>query len=330
MSLSQRLARLADVARGPLTLSNRNLFIDGALDHWSTPSAALPATTPGYIAPLMWQARAGLGGAGTLAAQSIRTDPQRALLDNPNAVNVARFTLTTASTGTFAGGNAPAFLQPVERADTGAGQTLTVSAKLRTVSGAKKVTGLVLTQAFGGSAGIVSFAKAIDWTLTDTFKRFSVRIDPPAIAAGVTFTNDFLQCGLVFDGAVGALDIAELQLEKSSSYCSDDLTGQGGAPTTFEYRGIGPELDRVKRHYEVMTPFNVYLYGLTTGVPANTVPYSEKRAAPAISAAANLTNATGFVVANNYRGGLMYTLSVTASGWYSVSNNGNWIIDARL
>ncbi|MEX3859621.1 hypothetical protein AB3X94_37155 [Paraburkholderia sp. BR10923] len=315
-----------------MPFANRNLFVDGALDHWTTNSAPLNTLATAYNGTTLWHSRAGEGGAGTISLMTVNGEPQRGLFDCARLAYFARFSQTTASTGTFAARTLPVFRQCCEYADLAAGRTLTISAKLRTPTGAKKVVGIQAAQVFGITAGTVEFSKAVAWDLTTTFKRYSARIDVPAIVAGqpFDFPAHYFSAGLMFDPAVGDVDIAELQLELSSPHSSDNLSGAGGAPTTFEYRGFGPELARVQRFYEILPPFVIYLSASASGVPGWSVPFYTKRAPPAMSAAVNLINATGWSIQGVSVNSFMFTMTVTAQGWYSVTNSGDWIADARL
>jgi hypothetical protein len=189
---------------------------------------------------------------------NFRTDALASIFEGPTKLAYAH-TQTTASTGSLATLDLPAWLQNIEGVYALAGRSVTLSGKLWTNSGSLTIPATLgaLNFGTGGSPSpAVRFDKAINWSIGTTPKKFSVRLDIPSITGASFGTNggtDSTALGLWLPaGWTGTLNIAEPQLEISSRFSSSDLTGKGGAPTTFEYRGIGPELARVMRFFRIL------------------------------------------------------------------------------
>ncbi|KDR26002.1 hypothetical protein [Caballeronia zhejiangensis] len=261
MSQAVNLARLSDVNEN-LPLSNRNFFIDGAFDSWYGAASALPialTTTAQYVST-MWVGYSGAGGAGNVnywAGMNTAASNWLQYLDG-GATYCMIWNQTTASTGTLAARNLPYFAQRLQQVAKLASKTVTVSFKLQCSAGSDCVIpGLLAHQNFGtgGSpSAAVILDKAVNWRvkLGDIPRRFSVRLDVPSVAGKTIGTNgnDLLQIGLWLPaGWTGTLNVMEAQIEISSPNCSDDLNGNGGAPTAFEFRGRNEEALRILPYY---------------------------------------------------------------------------------
>lgn len=256
MSLAQRLARLSDMfGSANLPLANRNLFIDGALEQGTGGNPTL-----GSFTLSAWYGGPGTGGAGTGTSLDIRTNAWAKYLEGGSTFAYVHHQ-TTASTGKFTDAvwsALPYFMQRLERVQVLAGRSLTLSCKLW-ADAPVTTPGIVLDQSMGngGSPSVVpTLRKAVAWPVTTTPKKFSVRLDLPSIQGltfGTTGGTDFTQAGIYFPPAwTGTIYVAEMQLEYSSPFSSSDINGNGGAPTTFEYRGAQAELARLERMYRIL------------------------------------------------------------------------------
>lgn len=270
ISIAQRMARLADFFSGNqngagLPLSNRNYFVDGNFESWSVTSVTMSVGSADYSPATMYYAYTGDSpGQATLSQTDLTTVAGLGGLTTPYRYG-HRWLQTAAST------NANPYLnQRVEGARTLSGRSATFSCWLWSNTGSNISISTIMAQQSFGTGGSPSASvlsdKAVNWIVTPTPQRFSVRIDLPSVA-GKTFGsggNDYLQIGLYLPkGATFDLITTQWQLEQCSPQSSSDLSGAGGLPTTFEYRGSGPELARVQRFYETgQEPF-LYIGGLT-------------------------------------------------------------------
>jgi hypothetical protein len=269
MSLASKLSRLVDIFTGSqigavqgIPLSNRNYIVDGNFDWWTASGAAMTASSGSYTGPTMFLVGAGTGGAGTATAVSGFGSGSLASavpvgMTTP-VYNVCQIAQTTASTGTVAAQTSPAILQRIEWAQTLSGQSSTFSCWLWTASGTITISSLIVRQNFGtgGSPSAINVIDpSVNWTVTTTPQKFSFRIDWPSVT-GKTFgtgSNSCLVLGIWLpSGVTYTLNTTQWQLEATSPQAPNNTTGTGGLPTAFEYRGIGPELARVQRYYQVM------------------------------------------------------------------------------
>lgn len=291
ISIAQRMARLADFFSGNqngagLPLSNRNYFVDGNFESWSVTSVTMSVGSAGYSPATMYYAYTGDSpGQATLSQTDLTTVAGLGGLTTPYRYG-HRWLQTAAST------NANPYLnQRVEGARTLSGRSATFSCWLWSNTGSNISISTIMAQQSFGTGGSPSASvlsdKAVNWIVTPTPQRFSVRIDLPSVA-GKTFGsggNDYLQIGLYLPkGATFDLITTQWQLEQCSPQSSSDLSGAGGLPTTFEYRGAGPELARVQRYYETG------YFDFTTSTPAASQWYNidayykvTKRATPSIA-----------------------------------------------
>lgn len=332
MSFASLMARLSDlfgVGANSVPFANRNLFVDGAFDYWIAASA--PAT--GYSTATMWYFNQGTGGTATASQQDARAV---AGLDSQHRW-YAQHAQTVASTGTVAAATAPYIMQRVEGVYIPAAKSVTLSFKLWVASGSITIPAIRCAQSTGsGGTALPSSDKAVNWVVTTTPKRFSVRLDIPALASGLTYAaGDFTQFGLWLPpGVTFTLNVAEAQLEFCNPNSSSDLNGNGGAPTCFEYRGIQAESARIQRYWQyVPAPFiSMYAPGsgwaigqtVTYPVPMRGVP------AIAVNAAGTLSNASaGPLAAQTTSNGTGVYVTSNAATVCGV-NGASLVADARL
>jgi len=319
MSLNQTLARLSDIGGNQaVPLANRNWFVDGAFDFWTASSSALPSSGS-YGAATMWQCWPGTGGAGSIIRANAQSNN---ILGESNMLNYAVFAQTTASTGTVAAGTVPYFLQRVEGVNRFAGKSVTLSFKIWINSGSITIPQVISRQFFGtgGSPSAQNNAdKAVNWVITTTPKRFSVRLDVPSISGKTLGTNGddnvffgfYLPPGVTFQ-----IGIAEAQVEQCSPNSSGDINGNGGAPTVFEYRGMAAELDRMLRYYENAYIFPTYINLVPT---ASLAAYMQ---AITYQVPKRATGAVSFAGVGYYSGGTPTTMPVGNISAVAASNNG--------
>jgi hypothetical protein len=201
--------------------------------------------------------------------------------------------------------------QKIEGVSKFAGRSVTFQVKLWAAAN-MTIPSIIARQGFGTggspSAQVVQ-DKAVNWGVTTTPRKFSVRIDLPAITGKTMGSNgdDSLQIGLWLPpGVTYTLTMAEAQVEYCDPSSSSDINGAGGAPTTFEYRGEQAELARMNRHYQGgstrMEIVNTNYFGAThrfvvpmRGIPAITVSDGSGNVGKYASAAggSNRTNSGG-------------------------------------
>lgn len=339
-SFAQMLARLSDIFAAPgrgVPFANRNGFIDGAFDFGSGPTALI--TGAQYTGATMWLSQAGTGGAGNVSVISARGGPgiPQVLDSSPN--NCLQFTMSTANTGSLAARTLPGLWQKIEFVSKYAGKSVTISCKAWCSGGPMVLPGILLTQNFGtgGSPSpVTNFDKAVNWTVTGAVQRFSARVDVPAIPAGVAYgtnNNDFSNFGIWLpSGWTGNLYIAEMQIELCSPNASNDLNGNGGAPTAFEYRGVQAELARVRRFYAPVQTYTVIGNAPFSGwnIYGRAWYSATMRAAPAITwTPAGSSGAGTPSITDNTLDGATPTMQSTAAGncFFQVTN---YVADARL
>jgi hypothetical protein len=339
MTLTQKIQQaLAMMFGGGAQLSNRNLIVDGNKDSWTQLTALSLSTTGQYTPNTLLAGRAGAGGVATYTAapwSGAPGNPTMWGMQQP-AKYYGSFQQTTASAGTHAARTTPGLWAPIEDVQTCEGQSFTLSLWLWATAPIT-LTKVIFDQNFGtgGSpSATVLNDVTVNWNLTTTPQRFSVRIDVPSIIGKTlgTTTPGYTQVGVLFPpGVTFAINDGQWQLEKSSPQSSSDLNGKGGTPTAFEYRGFQAELARVLRFYETG------VYSFSAGFTANgaqhggTTQFQQpKRASPAMSGA------------NQSAGGVATTVnfSISVTGifiWHSTnaaSGTGGftdtWTADARL
>jgi hypothetical protein len=265
MSLLDRLSTLVDWFDF-LQMSNRNHVVDGNFDQWTASSGAVSNSTYGYIASALFKSYAGAGGAATVSQQSFTPGSAQTSM-NKAAQYYLQYQQTTAHTGSpgiLGGSNSAAVIyQNIENVWTLEGESSTLSMWLWCASGTVQISNICAQQYFG-TGGSPSSANAINtavnWTVTTTPQKFSVRIDWPSISGktvGTTTATSVIQIGLFLpSGATFVLNTTQWQLEQCSSQAPAT-----GRPTAFEYRGAQAELARAQRYYEVSTPDSVLWQG---------------------------------------------------------------------
>jgi hypothetical protein len=259
-------------------LSNRNYVVDGNFENWIAPGGV--ATGVGgltHAAATMYYNYAGASGNATISLATFAPGTEPIGMTSP-----ARFALTHAQT--VAATTNPYCQQVMESVYTLSGRSATFSCWLWCASGTQTVPSVFISQVFGTggspSASLVT-SVPVNWVLTTTPQRFSVRVDVPSTATKTLGSNgnDGLSVGINFPtGATYTIYTAQWQFEQSSSKAPS-----AGLPTAFEYRGYEAELARVQRFYETgNTVFN----GPTTSgsTYGSSRPYIvSKRATPSVT-----------------------------------------------
>lgn len=338
-----KLAALLDLFGGAgVPFANRNFIVDPAIESVSGAAVALTPVAA-YTQALMFLGNAGTGGAASATYAAMRANPS--LLQYLEAAgNAYTHTQTTASTGSTAAWDLPFMTQRVEWLQKLAGKSVTLSGKIWVASGAATIPAVACAQNFGtgGSPSpTVVNHKAVNWILGTLPKRFSVRLDMPSIVGKTlgTNNNDYNSFGFFFPaGWTGTIFVAEMQVELCSPLASNDTTGKGGAPTTFEYRGYQAELARVQRFYETGHQPLWYCDVIPAGGAAAyggvrfQVP---KRAVPAMSIDAqwqyySLGNNTPFTPTLGAYQDQMTFNGTQLTNWRGWTGQGSWFADARL
>jgi hypothetical protein len=170
---------------------------------------------------------------------------------------------------------------------------------------------------------------AVNWNVTSTPKRFSVRFDLASVANQTIGTdgNSLLQLILVFPtGQTFTLNMAQWQLEA----CPPGAPPQG-LPTPFEYRGQQAELARVQRYYQGQTILRLWGYaGAGQAVGATTTFATRMRAPPGFTyGSVNYGNASGVNVQDIYPDLMTYYTTATVLGSVALAIS-NTVFDARL
>ncbi len=317
------------IAAGPLTFADgtqqysapvgKNYVVDGNFDYWIASSVSLPTGVTNAAASPLYIAYTGVGGTCTISYSSFALGAEPVGVTSP--LNYFyKHTQTAAATSN------PTINHRIESVRTLQGRSATFSCWLWTDSGTVTIPSVQLIQYFGtgGSpSATVTNSSSVNWTLTTTPQRFSVRFDLPSIVGKTLGTNgnDFLQISIPFPtGSTFTVNTAQWQLEQ----CSPSAPAIG-APTAFEYRGLQAETARVQRFYEsaistVQSP--------VAGTTLSTVAFKvKKRIIPSMSYTFGYSNSTtGQVVANDVAGGYIQ-ITATAAGGYA---NASWVADARL
>jgi hypothetical protein len=281
----------------------------------------------------MYKGGVGNGGAGTGIASPFA--PVSGM--HPATKTAYLHTQSTASTGTIAASTAPAIWQPVEFGRTLSGRSATFSLWLWS-NVPITISNIIARQNFGtgGSPSPqVVIDNAVNWNVTNTPTRFSVRIDFPSAANATLGTaGDYVGIGIWLPpGVVFNIATTQWQLEE----CSPNAPAVG-YPTAFEYRGIQQEAARFGRFYETGEEPFMYLGGLFSGI---TTAYGDvkfqtlKRITPVITT----SGFQYYQVASN----VAFTpssispfqdkfqwLGTGLTNWNGWAGTGNWVADARL
>jgi hypothetical protein len=294
--------------------ANRNAFVDGRFDVWQAASGAMPVGGYG-VAPL-WLVGCGQGGAGIFGQADARTvSPSFNFDSSPRWA--FQFNMTTASTGTLAARTIPFIQQRVESVFKFAGRSATFSIKLWTnVAGATiNVPAVLIAQSFGSGGSpspSVILDKAVNWVITTKPTRFSVRIDFPSISGKTigTNNNDAINVGVFFPGGSTYTVVGcEAQLELCDPNASNDLNGNGGDPTTFEWRGDEVELAMTQRYW---TQFQAIAFNLAGATYSQNFP-QHMRATPTLSLSLNVGSGAVYSPLSNTSFWMQTPNSVTAT-----------------
>jgi len=335
-SLAQKLVRLADLFGGGnsgygIPLANRNYIIDPNMDQLITNSVTLSGggTTRGLTPMYLLSPGAG-GGATCFYGQ-----PGSVAGDQPGMASplggALSITPNGASTGTLVARSQPCIIQNIEFVQTLQGRSSTFSLWLWTGSGTVTINNIAAAQIFGTggspSANVI-IDTPVNWVVTTTPQRFSVRVDwPSTIGKTLGSANDYIQIG-IFIPSNTTINIGtrQWQLEQSSPQAP-----AAGLPTAFEYRGYGPELARTQRYYR--SGFACFIgsaaaAGVTVG---GWVPFPvDMRVPPVITMATANENANNASVAYTLvlTSGFRFYGTATAAG--SSYYDGPYTADARL
>lgn len=352
MTQAQTLANLSQ-DYGVIPMSNRNTIVDGAMEALQGSSTGITGNAPVYTCFVMYMGNAGTGGVATISVQSARIN---GLGGESGANNLYAHSQTTASTGAVATNDLPYIFTKTEYVNKLAGKSVTLSMKLMTNTGTCTIPSVYCRQNMGSggtpSANVV-LDKTVNWVVTPTQQKFSVRLDLPSVSGNTLGTNinDFTSFGIFFPaGWTGTVYVTEMQVEVSRPLSSSDLNGKGGEPTAFEYRGAQAELARVQRYF-YSTTVNQYqgnfpcgFYNTTTGYGKMYLP-AVMRATPAGSVSGSgtwyriINNASVTSVAVNQVLGTEVALLLTAPSGQAlaadmISNSSanpfTFVFDARL
>lgn len=321
-----------------LPLSNRNYIVDGNMEQMISAHVVLGSGANTYAAQTMFKIWAGAGGTGdAYAVGGIGGNAANEQIGMTSPVGGScSFSPAGNCTGSIATRNAPGIYQDVESARTLAGRSSTFSLWLWTGSGTVTITNIIAAQIFG-TGGSPSPNTVVDtsvnWVVTTTPQRFSVRVDWPSVVGktfGTTVGTDFFQIGIWLPPA-NAVNVgtSQWQLEQTSARAPAI-----GIPTTFEYRGQQAELARVQRYYQKGT-VNSLAYAPASGqnISVNAIFAVQPRAVPAMSATSifnSNTNTTINVQPSSDSSGALFYTTTTATLNAQSQFTATYTADARL
>jgi hypothetical protein len=331
------LARLVDLFDFN-QYSNRNLVVDPNKEIWTSGSPQAITSSPLYGPNVMYINSCGSGGVGTYGSTAFAPAAGSRLGLPKVARYLGQHVQSTASTGTVAARTSPQLSVKVEDVNTVEGSSVTLSMWLWSTVPIT-ITQVRASQTFGtgGSpSASVEIPVAVNWAVTSTVRRFSVRIDLPSISGKTLGTIPSHSTNFTLDlppGITYTLNDACWQIEVCSPQASSDNTGNGGAPTAFEYRGGEAELARVQRYYETNAMLGVFSGNVTSGGTYFSNAYFKvtKRATPTVTAAQSgspTSFPTTVALAGAYNDGVFVSALANATnlGIYQYS----WVADARL
>lgn len=281
----------------------RNRFIDGKFDIWSTgTSFNLTAGSNSYTAD-MWAASPGnIAGAATISRIAFAPGSEPLSATSPLSF-ACRFQQTTGSTS----GN-PFITQKIESVATAQGRSQTLSVVAFVASGTLNVTSITIVQSFGGGGGSASVTSGatVNWNVTTTPQRFSVRLDIPSITGKTIGTtgNDSLGIAVQFPlNTTFDIRMTEFQLED----CPANAPAEG-LPTPYEVRGFQVEQAMGTRYFQVIYSAARMYFPVANQFMGVNVNFGRMRAVPATSlnASGTAVNATAVTFnATNSFGGLL-------------------------
>jgi hypothetical protein len=330
MTQAQNLADLSQLFQ-VAPLANRNYIVDGAKENWSN-NASVPIPNA-YSPCVLYLANAGAGGVGNYGRSIAGAGPVGRLGWPRAGNNFSTFTMTTASTGSLAARTCPYQATRIEDVNILESGSFTFSITL-SAAAPVTITQLALAQNFGSggspSPNVMTLVP-INWPVTTTWQRFSVRLDIPSIAGmtmGTTDTKGWTQIEIDYPvGSTYAISDGFWQLEA----CPPGAPA-AGLPTPFEYRGQQAELARTQRLYltkSVRTnvfnaPFSsAQLYAPMSYPVVMRIPPNVTWTPAGISGCATPTVADGY----NDGCSCMMLSTLTGSCYYQVTA---FVADARL
>lgn len=304
-------------------LGFRNRIIDGNFDLWDVnTSFGIAANVVSYTSNMFTATPGVTGGACTVSRSVWAPGGEAAGMTTPS-INVLRFAQTSPSSS----GN-PNVTTNIESSATLEGRSATFSCWLWATSGTPTVPQVFIAQIFGsgGSASIVN-TQNVNWNLTSTPQRFSVRFDLASIAGKTIGTGDHLNIGISFPlSTTFIVQTTQWQLEDCPAGAPTV-----GLPTPFEFRGLATETNMARRFYQQMggtARFPAALAGQVMDTPITLVP--PMRIAPAASlftagARVNIAAATAITLTTT---GSRFEIQATAAGdCYALQDL--WQFDAR-
>ena len=209
------------------TLSGKNFLINGDFDIWQRGvSFANPNSV--YTAD-RWLCDVIRGNTGDVTREEFVAGQT----DVPHAQYYARFTATTAPTGSRA-----LMRQRIEDVHTGADKTITVSFFANVLADETINVDFSYDFGVGGSAGFI--AASLNVALTVGWKKYTVTVVLPSISGSTVGTGSFWHVSFISfsTAATSTVEFARVQAE------------EGTFATEFEYRPIAEELALCQRYFE--------------------------------------------------------------------------------
>lgn len=311
----------------------RNRIIDGNFDFWSIANSFnITGANASYTAD-MWSCSAGNLASATVSRFLFTPGAEPLGMTSPVSGGM-QFQQTVANSSQ--GGIAA----KIEGASTLEGRSATLSLWLWTATGTMTITQAYVNQFFGstGSAAVLT-PSTVNWVLTTTPQKFSLRIDVPSISGKtISGSADNIQVGLIFPPSVTfTLRTAQWQLEDCPASAPI-----AGLPTPFEWRGYATEKSMIGRYFEKIggtAQFDVIFQGATNAgsIAVNSmIPFSyKKRATPAASLVGtwNTTNVSGLSASCFGVDNIDLAATSSAAGqvaWNTVNTTTYLLADARL
>lgn len=310
----------------------RNRIVDGNMLFWTgglTFNFTAAGTSFGYTADV-WMCSCGTGGSAAatvslLGAFSPGTEPAGS--STPTGFVLSLNQTSAASV------QAPYISNRFEDVSSAEGRSQTLSMWLYTASGTQTITTVTVGQVFGtgGSpSASVTTNYTVNWVVTTTPQRFSVRLDVPSIAGktlGTDPNSHFFVVSISLPlSATYTINTFQWQLEDCPAGAPS-----AGLPTPFENRPKAVERLIVERYYlqrSVSTRCYLNANGQTT---VGNVSYPSMRISPATTLittgtrSGNISSAAMTAVTNGARLGVTCN---AAGETYALGDV--WAFDARL
>ena len=329
-----QLKQALDALYGSMNVYRKNAIINGNFDVWQrNTSFAITTAGSNYTAD-RWLANIGTTGNNSTVSRQAFTVGQGVVPNEPTYW--LRYAVTAFVSGV------PSLEQRIESVRTFAGKQVTVSFLAK--ADAARTVSCSLNQVFGSggapSAGVNSAVGTFN--LTTAWQKFSGTVTLPSISGKTLGTNgdDYLQALFVLPGATCTIDIAQVQVEASSS------------ATVFELLPPQQVLALCQRYYEKSYDVDVALGTVTAAgahsyiTPGGAGLYNQtqvyfkttKRAVPTMTLYNSNTGASGTwqdsSAANNAMGSTpgrcgssVYT---TVAGGSARSFAGHWVAESEL